>query len=194
MFNNFDESRWEQLEKNWTAWWNNDMERPMLVAQKRKHVPGRVVPQWWKNKWWGMGPAPFENSAEAIAEEAAKDLEEAIPVGDAWPGVWLNFGPGVAAAFLGGVVDIQPQTFWFLPGKWEGKSLREIKPEYIPDEPWWTATKELTAACVARFAGHAQFGFTDLGGNLDVAASLRDTQKLLCDCLDDPEEIGRAHV
>lgn len=189
MFNNFDESRWAQHEKNWTAWWNHDLERPLLVAHKYKHTPDRVVPDWWRGQWWGMGSAPFPNSAEAIAEEVARDLESVICLGDAWPRTWLNFGPGVAAAFLGGEVDPQPNTFWFLPGKWHDVPLRDIKPEYIPDEPWWKAVSEITAACVARFGGDAQFGFTDLGGNMDVAASLRDTQKLLVDCIDDPEGV-----
>ena len=189
MLNDFNEEKWAQLEKNWTAWWNHDLERPLLVAHTHKPNPERVVPPFWHRQWWGMGCAPFSASAEEIAEEVAKDVDTLTPIGDAWPRVWLNFGPGVAAAFLGGKVDPQPQTFWFLPGKWEGVPLRDIKPAYDANEPWWKAVVDITKACVAKFDRRAQFGFTDFGGNLDIAASLRDTQTLLMDCIDDPEGV-----
>jgi 5-methyltetrahydrofolate--homocysteine methyltransferase len=42
---------------------------------------------------------------------------------------------------------------------------------------------------VERFAGGAQVAFTEIGGNLDIAASLRDTMTLLMDCADDPEAV-----
>lgn len=42
---------------------------------------------------------------------------------------------------------------------------------------------------MAAFDRRAVVGFTDIGGNLDIAASLRETQPLLMDCLDDPEGV-----
>jgi len=191
MFNNFDAERWAQLEKNWMAWWNRDLGRPLLCGRSHKHNPDRVKPPWWRGGWWSIGDLPFPASPEEIAEENFKDLSEVTCHGDAWPRVWLNFGPGVAAGFLGARVDPKPETYWFYPGKWEGMPLKDIKPEFDPENPWWVAVREITRACVAKFGKDATFGFTDLGGNMDIAASLRDTQNLLMDCLDDPGEVDR---
>ena len=186
---NYNEERWAALEKNWTAWWNHDLERPLVTAFAHKHDPDRKRPQWWRNWWESIGKAPFSVSAEEVAEECAKDLSQSVPLGDAWPRVWLNFGPGSMAGYVGGEVDPKPETFWFYPGIWKDKDLRDIKPEYLADNPWWQRVSSIQRACAERFGSNAQVGFSDFGGNMDIAASLRDTEKLLCDLIDDPEGV-----
>ncbi len=185
MPNLFFEEDWKQLEHNWTAWWNHELDRPLLVAQSTKPTD-RQRPSWWGGRF---GSIPFDVPVEAIADEIWDDISRTTWCGDAWPRTWIDFGPGIAAAFLGGTVDPATGTLWFLPGIWLDKPLREIKPAYDPDNKWWRRVQDLTQTCLTKFDGRAQVGFTDIGGNLDTAASLRETQPLLMDTLDDPEGV-----
>lgn len=181
----FTDADWARLEHDWTAWWEHDLARPLLVAQTTAPA-SRSRPAWWGGH---LSNIPMDVPAEAIAAEAWDDLARTSFHGDAWPKQWVNFGPGAAAAFLGGRLEPTGGTTWFHPGRWAGRGLRELQPGYDPQETWWRRVQDVTRACLDRFAGRAQVGFTDIGGNLDIAASLRDTQTLLMDCLDDPEAV-----
>ncbi len=185
MTNLFSDEDWNRLELNWSAWWNHDLERPILTT-RRTTPTERKRPSWWGGKF---GKIPFEVPVEAIADEIWDDICRTTYSGDAWPRTWIDFGPGIAAAYFGGSVDPATDTLWFLPGIWKDKPLREIKPVYDPENKWWRRTQDLTRACLTKFEGRAQVGFTDIGGNLDIAASLRETQSLLTDTLDDPEGV-----
>ena len=181
----FSDADWARLERDWTAWWNHDLSRPMLVATSTRPAD-RPRPSWWES----IGKIAHDIPAEAVAEEVWDDICRTCHAGDAWPRAWINFGPGVAAAFLGAAPDLAPDTMWFHPGIWKDKPLEEIRPAYDLDNKWWRRVQDLTRACIAKFDGRAQVGFTDIGGNLDIAASLRETQFLLMDCLDDPAAVG----
>jgi len=180
----FTEADWARLERDWTAWWNHDLDRPLLVSINTRPTD-RVRPSWWG----GLGQMPLTVPAEEIAAELWDDISRTTHHGDSWPRAWMNYGPGIGAAFLGGELEAAPDTVWFRPGIWAGKPLNEIRPSYDPDQVWWQRIQEVTTACLAQFAGRAQVGFTDIGGNLDLAASLRDTMTLLEDCIDDPEAV-----
>lgn len=181
----FSDADWSRLERDWTAWWNHDLSRPMLVATRTRPAE-RPRPSWWEN----IGKIAHDIPAEAVAKEVWDDICRTSHAGDAWPRTWINFGPGVGAAFLGAAPDPAPDTMWFHPGIWKNKPLEAIRPAYDPDNKWWRRVQDLTRACIAEFDGRAQVGFTDIGGNLDIAASLRETQSLLLDCLDDPDAVG----
>lgn len=181
----FSDADWARIERDWTAWWRHELRRPMLVAVSTAPTE-RVRPTWWTS----MGKIPQAIPAAAVAEELWDDVRRTTHEGDAWPRIWINFGPGIAAAFLGGKADPAADTMWFHPGIWKDKPLREIRPVFDPNNHWWRRVLDLTQACVTQFAGRAQVGFTDIGGNLDIAASLRETQNLLLDCLDDPDAVG----
>lgn len=182
----FSDADWTRLERDWTAWWDHDLARPLLVATSTRPA-GRTRPSWWDGRQFGG--IPLEVPAEAIADEAWDDLCRTAFHGDAWPKFWTNFGPGAAAAFLGGRLETTDKTTWFHPGRWASQPLEGIRPDFDPGETWWRRVQDVTRACIARFAGRAQVGFTDIGGGLDIAASLRDSQTLLMDLLDDPAAV-----
>jgi 5-methyltetrahydrofolate--homocysteine methyltransferase len=56
---------------------------------------------------------------------------------------------------------------------------------------WWKRVRDLTQGMVERWGGNVAVGHTDLGGNLDILASLRTTEGLLYDVIDQPEEVER---
>jgi 5-methyltetrahydrofolate--homocysteine methyltransferase len=116
-------------------------------------------------------------------------IEKQSYYGDSWPNWWPNFGPGIMAGFLGANVHQDENTVWFeTPSP---PQLTDIRPEYDADNFWWSWVKEITNAAVDRWGSQVTVAHTDLGGNLDIIASLRGTQNLLTDLYDAPENVDR---
>jgi 5-methyltetrahydrofolate--homocysteine methyltransferase len=131
-----------------------------------------------------------ETSAAEIVSIVEEHLESRIFYGDAYPSFWPNFGPGVVAAFTG-IANLHStsDTVWFEPK--ENKPLSEIQVRALLDNPWFNRVKDITEVAVERFGSIVQVGYTDLGGNLDILAAFRTTEKLLLDLIDYPEEVKR---
>jgi len=108
---------------------------------------------------------------------------------DAMPQWWPNFGAGIAAGFLGSRVVVRPETVWFEPA--EEIEIADLHLTFDPDNVWWRHIRKLTAAAAKRWAGKIAVGYSDIGGNLDILASLRSTERLLYELTDAPGEVDR---
>jgi len=113
--------------------------------------------------------------------------------GDSFPQFHPNFGPGILADFVGGRADHTPETgtTWFYPGRFEGLHIKDIHLEYREDSRWLERLVELGRRASERFEGNIQIAMTDMGGTMDVLASLRPAELLLTDFYDFPEEVER---
>lgn len=180
----FDEGDWARIARAWTRWWQGDIDRPMVVIEALARPRGR--PGTWEDHITGF---PMTTSAEAVIDHSAANLDALLWAGDAFPKWWPNFGPGVIAAFLGSPVGASEGTTWFYPSGIT--SLAETNLAYSTDTPWWQRVQAVTRAAVARWGSRVVIGHTDLGGNLDILASLRGTQQLLLDLYDAPDEVDR---
>jgi 5-methyltetrahydrofolate--homocysteine methyltransferase len=109
--------------------------------------------------------------------------------GDMWPKWFPKYGAGILAGFLGAQVHFAPDTVWFEPPEQSAiANLQIIPPE---DNFWWKRAQELTQLAVSRWQGQVAVGHIDLGGNLDVLASLLSTQQLLFSLYDHAEDVLR---
>jgi len=181
----FTEEDWQRLDRDWGAWWAHELRRPMLVATGNR--PSAKPDPWW---WRHLSLIPYEVSAEEIATTfLARFIECGEWFGDSWPRMSMNFGPAPGGAYLGGERALASSSVWVHPGKWAGKELREITPEYDADNVHWRRVQDVTAACIKHWGRQVQVGFTDIGSNLEIADTLRGTQNLLMDFIDDPEEV-----
>ncbi|GAB4569616.1 MAG: hypothetical protein Kow0047_22910 [Anaerolineae bacterium] len=176
---------WQRIERDWSAWWAGELERPLVLI--REFVPPEdnplpEVPSYTSN-------FPMDLPADEVVQRVERHLEAYRLHGDAFPKWWINFGPGIMAGFLGARVNSVPDTVWFEPE--EIGDIRDLDPEYDPDNIWWRRVRDLTEAAVARWGDQVAVAHTDLGGNLDILASLRTTQQLLLDLYDAPEEVDR---
>jgi len=184
----FTEEAWARMERNWTAWWAGELERPMVMIEGREpHPGGSSPPLGWEKLF--ASEFPLETPVESIVDHYQWHLETHRFYGDAWPRWWPNFGPGIIAGFVGARVKPEPLTVWFEPA--EQSSIEELRPGYDAGNIWWRRVSDLTRAAVERWGDRVCVGHTDLGGNLDILASLRTTELLLFDVSDAPEEIAR---
>lgn len=179
----FTETDWQRIEHDWNAWWAGELDRALVVIETFASMD--QIPDFSQFSKFGL-----DTPVDQIIDNGQYILEHTNFHGDAYPKWWVNFGPGVMAAFLGSRVSWTPDTTWF----WslEGvNSLKDIHIQYDANNPWWKRVKEMTRRAVERWEDGALVGITDIGGNLDILASLRGSEKLLLDLTDDPEEVDR---
>ncbi|MFA4944844.1 MAG: hypothetical protein WC789_09115 [Lentisphaeria bacterium] len=175
---------WARVEKAWVDFWNGDLERPIVSADYAKPAPeldGKL--QGYLTNY------PLAMPAEEVVDLHRRHLERTEWFGDMGPKWWVNFGPGIMAGFLGAKVVPQPGTVWFEPAR--ECEVGEMQLAFDPENLWWQRVREITRVAVEAFGGQAVVGHTDLGGNLDILASLRTSEKLLMDLYDCPDGVAR---
>jgi 5-methyltetrahydrofolate--homocysteine methyltransferase len=177
----FTPADWARTEQNWKAWWAGELERSLVVIDAR--VPG---PDWANYSDFVTRFSP-ETPVEQVLDYFEPYLAATHPYGDAFPRWWVNAGPGVMAAFFGAEVEFAANTTWFK--QLDLNSLTDLHLDFQPDNFWWQRIQSLTQAAVARWGERVVIGHTDLGGTLDILASLRGSQTLLYDLYDSPENL-----
>ena len=117
-------------------------------------------------------------------------LDKIWMAGEAMPIYWPNFGPGCLAAFLGASYTLSQSTVWFHPKK-EGELSIDSIHLNLENTLLQTVT-QTTEHMVKKAGGRYLVAMPDLGGTLDILASLCGTQNMLVSMLDDPEYIDEA--
>jgi 5-methyltetrahydrofolate--homocysteine methyltransferase len=180
----FDQGDWERVTRDWSAWWEGELERPLVVMHGYEAAPEPLPPIHFIGANY-----PAEMTAEEIVDRIHPHLTCMRYFGDAFPRWLPYFGPGILAGFLGSEVNPTDSTVWFSPSL--EVDLSDIRVAYDPENVWWRRVRDLSVAAVRRWGNDMVIGHTDLGGNLDVLASLRTTERLLTDLHDAPEEVDR---
>lgn len=181
----FTEEDWQRIERDWTAWWAGELDRPLVVLESTDPAERERLPTVHNF----MSNYPLDMPADAVLDLYEAHLETRHFHGDAWPRWWPNFGPGVIAAFLGSQVHSHPETVWFAPTR--EIPIADLEPMYDPDNQWWQRVRELTERAVERWGNQVQVSHTDLGENFDILTGLRDSQQVLVDLYDAPDEVAR---
>jgi len=181
----FTDEDWARIERDWTAWWAGELDRPLVMVERVDPPadPARPHPICFA-AYYGL-----DMPVDELLDRYQAELEVTHWYGDAFPKWWPNFGPGIAAAFLGARAHATPDTVWF--DVLAPRPIADLRPAYDPFNPWWQRVCEVTERAVARWGDRVTVGYTDIGGNLDILASLRTTQNLLADLCDAPGEVAR---
>jgi len=194
----FNQQDWQTACANWQAWWDGTLERPMVVCEGYKqfgwHVnrpDGRTKPNWTFAGFYSL-----DMPADAVLDRYEAILEAAYFLGDALPKFYINIGPGVLAALLGSDYEFVDGSTWFSPPivngvSWEHTPLDQVNLTLNLEHPLWQRICALTEAGIQRWGNQLIYGITDLGGNLDILASLIGAQRLALEFHDHPEEIER---
>jgi len=181
----FGPSDWDRIERDYAAWWAHELDRPLVQISGGERDPrvryGPVLNFYARY--------PLDLPAEAAIATITPHLEATRWYGDAYPTSWVNFGPGIMAGFLGAHVHPDERSVWFSPT--EEHSIADLQPACDEHNPWWQRVQEWTRAALKAWDGQVQVGCTDIGGNLDIIASLRTTEGLLYDLHDAPQEVER---
>ena len=185
----FSSTRWDAIKQNYGRWWAGELERPLIQATLSGRCPTKAkpdIPWHYFNSFYDLS-VPVEK----IVDWYEYNLEDSVFLGDSFPRVLPNFGPGVVAAYMGAelVNSESAGTTWFHPAR--VVPAGETRLQFDPASPWWQRTVALYRAAQERFQGLVQLDMTDLGGNLDIAATFRPCENLLFDLYDSPDEVSR---
>ncbi len=181
----FPENGWENIHRNWSAWWAGELPRALVVVE----CVEPKVERWPHYASTFLGNYGLEVAVDELLELFVPRLEATHYLGDAFPRFWPNYGPGIVAAFAGAGLHSTPDTTWFSPCACQPAADLHI--EQVTGNPWWQRVRSVTQAAVERWGSQLSVGFTDLGGNLDILAHLRGTHQLLLDLVDNPQEVDR---
>ncbi len=180
----FDDGDWERTERRWTAWWQGELDRPMVVVEAMSD-PSYTIDTYADH----LTRFPLTIPVDAIIDRVEPQLESLLCYGDAFPKWYPNFGPGILAAFLGSPVSTATGTTWFHPAGWS--VLGDVRLGYSVNHPWHERVSAVALAASAAWGDRVVVGHPDIGGNLDTLAALRGTQQLLVDLYDTPDEVER---
>ena len=109
-------------------------------------------------------------------------------LGESFPNLNIDFGPGSLASYLGSEIGFKEDTVWFNKclDSWDGVP----KLTFDPENKWFKKHIQLAKDCQALAGDDVYVDMPDLMENIDVLASLRGAQDILFDLLDEPEMIG----
>jgi len=173
---------WPGARERFCAWWENENYRPLIqvTASREGCEPFQA--------WWNWRFAQEPSKPEKTVKHFEGWCQKVFFGGEAYPNLWINLGPGIAATYMGAEARfrLDSETVWFeTPKDWE--ELEKLR--FNPSNRWWRTTKNITAYVSEQSEGKFMCGITDLGGVTDIAASLRGSQTLIADMFKNPEKV-----
>ncbi len=182
---------WSEVENRFSAWWEGELREPLIqIIASRK---GRLEDLFWRDSW---GFAKDPHHPERTIQSFMKWCNNVLFLGDAYPNLWVNLGPGIMAGYLGAKVVVREDTVWFGASADENEARDwedVIEMLYFNDKSfWWNVTLKITEACLVHGVGSYITGLTDLGGIHDILASLRGMLNLLRDLHLNPSKVEEA--
>jgi len=183
----FDQAQWQHVRELFAAWRQNNNGLPMLGFMTPRD-PGRSAPAYP-----GLVQAnctDFSVSPETIVDTMEYQLSCYDYHGAAYPRAIMHaYGPGVLACFVGGDIRLSSTgNVWFTAPQ---KPIEKVSIRFDPDSKWFRRIASIYEVGAERLAGKAVMAMTDLGGAMDVVATMVGTTELLYALVDCPEEVER---
>ncbi|MFN8440141.1 MAG: hypothetical protein U0175_05195 [Caldilineaceae bacterium] len=178
----------EQTIERFEAWWLGEMiDRPPItlsVIPSRPSYAPRSSHQSHRQRWLDI---------EFVIESAIATMERTDYVADSYPIFWSNIGPEITSTLFGCDLTFTENTSWSAPvihqaDDWQ--RLLQFAPNF--ENPYWLAMEQMTDLAIERCEGRYVVGLTDLHGNYDILAGLRDPMQLNLDLMDCPELVIQA--
>jgi len=183
----FDQNRWKKIRHDSRKWWAEKLERPLVQVRLKGKNPERdepALPYFEFTSFYDLSIP-----AEQIVDCWDYELCCTRFLGDGFPHVWPNFGPGVIAAFMGARLENGENTSWFFPP--EVLDIDQINFKFSDRNMWFERICDIIHAAHRKWQGLVQIGMTDLGGNLDILSTFRPSEHLLFDLTDHPDQVKR---
>lgn len=183
----FDRQRLQAVLENYELWWEGKLDRALV-----RGVISGYYPPSHTAKAPRLSQATchdFSWTAEEVIDAEDAFLSTCEYFADGYPVMdFASFGPGVLAAMLGSELDNSRGQIWFLPC---AEDITKLHVSYDPNNKWAKRIKDLYRAGIDRWNGSVIMTLPDLGGILDILASLIGAENLMFALVDEPEEVKR---
>jgi 5-methyltetrahydrofolate--homocysteine methyltransferase len=175
-----------EIKKRYNAFWAHDYdERAVLYIDVPTQASYMKPPEDATER--------YENISHRI-EAFKRYMRNTQYFAEGFPYIMAYFGPGVMAAMLGSDYTYSHDTVWFgkkpLVQDWRDMDSVRLSPE----NRMYKMILDMNRRLCRESNGSFTVSMTDLGGNLDILASLRGTEQLLMDLVEAPEELEKALV
>lgn len=196
---------WQEAKQKWINYWQQkNTGRPLMCVIARKlevenltdgrPVEGGIADVMCQGKYYGLPEelqwktmADKYQNAEQIVARYRHFCETHEFLGESFPNLNVDFGPGSLAAYLGAEIDFKEDTVWFHPCL---KDWEDVPPfAFDPEAKWFQEHLALVKKCRELAGDDFYVDMPDLMENIDVLASLRGAQDILYDMIDEPEII-----
>lgn len=197
---------WDKTKEKFRNYWNHkNTGRPLMCVIARRPeveqfsdgtpVEGGYLDQICQGKYYNM-PEELKwkdmedkyQNAQRIVDRYRYFCETHAFLGESFPNLNIDFGPGSLAAYLGSDIGFKEDTVWFKKclDSWDGVP----KLQFDPENKWFKKHLRLAKDCRELAGKDFYVDMPDLMENIDVLASLRGAQDVLMDLLDEPEKVG----
>lgn len=185
----FENERWKQIEKDYTAWWEGRLERPIIKAVVKSAYPAdRKRPEVPLLSMQNCNC--LEYSPEQIIDALDYELSQYEFLGDAFPFINMAaFGPGTLAGFCGAKLDNHTGSVWYFPK--EHLPIEQLHLEYNPESVWAKRIKDIYRAGKERWGSQVLMSMPDIGGIQDIVAIFLGNEEYIYALYDEPEEVER---
>ena len=197
-------SRIDTVRSHYEEWWEGKNKSPLcyLIYPKQQVDFSPVAKEWMApiiTKKWSMWQQEFvfgqgleltwKTGDWRYVDEAIDFLSFFAEVtghtADGYPFLLPGLGPGVGAAFISDFTQFHESTIWFQLK--QPMSLEQIAQIDQPKTSYFEVAKKGVRRLVERLHDHFIIAIPDIGGALDVLASLHGTNELLMETLTSPE-------
>ena len=168
-------------------WSGSDTDRPLLFLTAPKDRPDTSV-----------APPELARPEDRVRPEnmvasACYHLARTAYFAEGYPHFFVNFGPGILHACIGGETDFSSmETTWFPQFLSDISEFTDLR--FHPEGKWWTAIERATKALLEELGEELVVSFVDIGGAADILASAVGTEQLLLDVIERPEVVRKAVV
>ncbi|MCI6004135.1 MAG: cobalamin-dependent protein [Blautia sp.] len=197
---------WEGTKEKFRNYWDHkNTGRPLMCVIARRPeveklsdgtpVEGGYLDQICQGKYYSL-PEELKwkdmedkyQNAERIVARYRYFCETHAFLGESFPNLNIDFGPGSLASYLGSEIGFKEDTVWFNKclDSWDGVP----KLTFDPDNKWFKKHIQLAKDCRDLAGDDFYVDMPDLMENIDVLASLRGAQDTLFDLLDEPDKVG----
>lgn len=176
---------WEATKQRFEDYWKGENTgRPIMrvTGVKPGHYPFKV-PDEIRSK----NMEEKYMNAESIVKRFRYYCETHEFLGESFPNLNADFGPGSVAGYLGSEIKFKDNTVWFESCVDDWADYPELK--FDPENKWFKKHIQLFDDCKKLIGDDFPIAIPDLMENVDVLASLRGAQDLLYDMIDDEEEV-----
>ena len=168
------------IKQRFDAWWKNDLsESPLVWLVTSKEPSSPPLPC--------KDPETYEQmytDAENISAHFRNHFRCEQYLGDSFPHLGLNLGPGSIALYLGSRPIFRPDTLWYSECVEDWNSY-ELK--YDEENKWWKLHREMVKTALELSGGEYYIDVPDLIENLDILSAMRGPQNTCYDLIDCPE-------
>ena len=183
----FTKERVQSVLENYELWWEGKLDRALVRGVLENYYPASHTAK--APRLSQATCHDFSWTAEEVIDAEDAFLSTCEYFADGYPVMdFAAFGPGVLAAFLGSELDNSRGQIWFLPCE---EDITKLHVRYDPENKWVCRIKDLYRAGIRRWQGSVIMTMVDLGGILDILASLIGADNLMYALVDEPDEVKR---